>query len=63
MKLKTATLIAVVGVGTSYGFDLVRSLTINIHNLQHINLAYLIQGALFHVPLLLFLFTLYRKQS
>ncbi len=57
MTLKTATLIALIGVGTSYGMVLVQSLQYHAFGMH------LIQGSLFNVPLLIFLFTLYKKQQ
>ncbi len=57
MALKTATLIALIGVGTSYGMALVQSLQYHAFGMHFI------QGALFHVSLIIFLFTLYRKQQ
>lgn len=60
MKLKTATVIALVGVTSSYAISLVRSLS---HGISGLHAEYLLQGALFNVPLILFLFTLHRKQQ
>lgn len=57
MTLKTATLIALVGVGTSYAIAVVQSLG------HHAPVVYMLQGALFSIPLMIFLFTLYRKQQ
>ena len=57
MTLKNATLIALIGVGTSYGIRLVWSLQNRFIG------TLLIQEALFNVSLLIFLFTLYRKQQ
>lgn len=60
MKLKTATMIALVGVTSSYLLGLARSLS---HGISGLQVQYLLQGALFNVSLILFLFTLYRKQQ
>ena len=57
MRLKTATLIALIGVGASYGMRLVQSVQYHAFGMH------LIQDTLFNVSLIIFLFTLYRNQK
>jgi len=57
MNMKTATLVALIGVTLSYVIGLVTHLT------HGIRIIYLVQSALFSIPMILFLFTLHGKQQ
>lgn len=57
MKLKTATLIALIGTTITY-------LTTIILHLKHgVHVPALLRTSLYDLPLILFFFTLYRKQQ
>ena len=55
MNLKTATLIALIGVGVSFTWTVAEGFS-------HPGV-YLVRVAIFNIPLMLFLYTLYRKQA
>jgi len=57
MNLKTATLIALIGIGVAFVWTVVDGFLLAPSQI------YLIRRAIYDVPLMLFLFTLYRKQT
>jgi hypothetical protein len=57
MKLKTASLLAMVGLTVSYLINLALAVG------RHPDALYLLSSALFNVPLILFFWVLYSKQE
>jgi len=62
MKLKSATLLAAIGVSMHFILLLWRTLWRTL-SMGHINYMYIAQSAVLYVPLIIFFTTLYRKQQ